>query len=121
MGKLTNVRPRLVAVVSRLPRMTDEHGHDARSEHWRNWYKLARWQRLRQRVFVRDGYVCQRSGVICAGSGDDPNAPVANHIRAHRGDPVLFWDEDNIETVTKQVHDTIIQRAEAAARARGQI
>jgi 5-methylcytosine-specific restriction endonuclease McrA len=67
-------------------------------------------------VFERDGYICQRTGEICAGVGNDPNAPVANHKRPHRGDPKLFWDIDNLETVTKAVHDSIIQREERAAR-----
>jgi hypothetical protein len=37
---------------------------------------------------------------------------VANHKIPHRGDPVLFWDINNIETVTKAVHDSLIQSEE---------
>jgi len=87
---------------------------------WRAWYSTARWQELRQDTFERDGYICQRTGIICAGAHPAPDSPVANHRIRHNGDPVLFWDPDNIETVTKQVHDTVIQAEEAKAYALGQ-
>ena len=121
MAKLSNVKPLVAAAPPLLGRTTDKHGHDDRSEHWRRWYKTARWQKLKVRVHIRDSYVCQRTGVVCAGRGKDWNAPVANHIRAHRGDPVLFWDENNIETVAKQVHDSEIQAEEAKARREGRL
>lgn len=66
-------------------------------------------------MFARDGYICQRTGALCTGTGQMTNASVANHKRPHRGNPDLFWDADNIQTVTKQVqHDTIIQAGEQA-------
>lgn len=43
-----------------------------------------------------------------------PDSPVANHKIAHRGDETLFWDENNVETVTKAVHDSVIQAEEQA-------
>ncbi len=79
---------------------------------WKRWYKTARWERLRQEVFVRDMFICQRSQEMCIGKGNAPNAPIANHIKPHRGDEALFWDIDNIETVSKVVHDSEIQREE---------
>jgi len=82
---------------------------------WKAWYKTARWERLRQQVFLRDLYKCQRSGVLCLGKHPAPNSPVANHKRPHRGDPALFWDADNVETVSKAVHDSIIQAEEQAS------
>lgn len=81
---------------------------------WRKWYNTTRWERLRQQVFVRDGYVCQRSGVLCIGKYPAPNSPVANHKVPHKGDPRLFWDIDNLETVAKEVHDGLIQSEERA-------
>lgn len=121
MAKLSNVKPLIAAAPPLLGRTTDRHGHSASAEPWRKWYGTARWQRLKERVHLRDGYICQRSGVICAGKGQDWNAPVANHKVAHRGDPTLFWDENNIETVTKRVHDSEIQAEEARARAEGRL
>jgi 5-methylcytosine-specific restriction protein A len=79
---------------------------------WRAWYRTARWERLRQKVFLRDLYTCQRSGILCVGKHPAPDSPVANHKRPHRGDPALFWDEDNVETVSKQVHDGLVQAEE---------
>lgn len=87
----------------------------SRSPPWKAWYKTKRWLDLRERVFLRDLYRCQRSGVLCRGKHPAPNSPVANHKRAHRGDPKLFWDEDNVETVSKAVHDSIIQTEEQAS------
>ncbi len=44
------------------------------------------------------------------------DSPVANHKKRHKGDPVLFWDEDNIETVAKVVHDSAVQSEERTGR-----
>lgn len=119
MVKLTNVRPAISSVPPVLARITDEHGHSDAIEPWRRWYKSKRWQQLKQRVHLRDNYTCQRTGIVCAGKGKDWNAPVAHHKIAHRGDPDLFWDENNVITVTKQEHDGPIAAEEAAQRAAG--
>lgn len=79
---------------------------------WRSWYKTARWQRLRLVVFRRDGYVCQKTGVLLVGKYPAPNSPVADHKEPHRGDEDLFWDPKNIETVSKSYHDKQKQSAE---------
>lgn len=89
-------------------------------EPYRAWYQSAQWKRIRQQVFARDNYICQRTGTLCCGKGNEWNAPVANHKRPHRGNRALFFDVENVETVTKQVHDSIIQAEEATARARGE-
>jgi 5-methylcytosine-specific restriction protein A len=81
---------------------------------WRKWYGTKRWSDLRHAVFVRDMYRCQRTGVMAIGRHPAPNSPVANHKVPHRGDPNLFWDIDNLETVTKEVHDKLIQAEEQA-------
>lgn len=81
---------------------------------WRGWYSLKRWRVLRLLVFQRDGYVCRRSGVLLVGKHPAANSPVANHIKPHRGVAALFWDPDNIETVSKAVHDSEIQKEEQA-------
>jgi 5-methylcytosine-specific restriction enzyme A len=53
---------------------------------------------------------------MCAGTGNDPNAPVANHKTPHHGDPALFWDINNIETVTKHIMTASSRlRSEAAS------
>ncbi|MQX46586.1 HNH endonuclease [Sinorhizobium medicae] len=81
---------------------------------WRAWYNTAGWEDLRLAVFLRDKFTCQRTGELCTGTAPAPNSPVAHHKTPHRGNPKLFWDIDNIETVSKRVHDSEIQREEQA-------
>jgi 5-methylcytosine-specific restriction enzyme A len=108
--------------VSRLPNTLGFVSGDAKatdrkrdsSNSWRAWYKTKRWADLRMAVFVRDSFTSKRSGTLCSGKHPAPNSPVANHVIAHRGDPELFWDINNIETVTKEEHDRLIQREEQA-------
>ncbi|RWF65455.1 MAG: HNH endonuclease [Mesorhizobium sp.] len=96
-----------------------EHDRRRDEQEWRGWYKTARWQKLKLRVHVRDGYVCQVTGELCIGKHPQPNSPVADHIVEHEGDPDLFWDEKNIRTVTKAYHDRERQQEQRAARTGG--
>lgn len=120
MGKFKALQPRLASMVSRMGRMvpSDEvernRSRDAEKP-WRSWYKTARWQKLRAQVLVRDAYTCQRTGALLSGRHPAPDSPVVNHRIPHRGDPSLFWDEANLETVAKAVHDREIQQEERAA------
>ena len=79
---------------------------------WRQWYKSARWQRLRIEVLVRDQYTCQQTGVILSGRANAPDSPVVDHIKQHNGDPQLFWDPANLQAVSKAWHDSEKQRQE---------
>lgn len=81
---------------------------------WKAWYKTARWAALKLFVHQRDAYFCQQTGVLCDGVYPAPNSPVADHIRAHRGDATLFWDPSNVQTVSKAYHDSVKQREEQA-------
>lgn len=120
MGKFKALQPRLAPMASRLGRLApaDEvernRTRDAEKP-WRAWYKTARWQKLVMKVRVRDAYTCQRTGAVLGGKHPAPDSPVVNHRIPHRGDPALFWDEDNLELVSKAVHDSEIQREERAA------
>ena len=118
MGRLKNLKP---AVRSLAPRLGPAPGDVKAQDRERNERNKARvlyaspaWKALRLATFVRDGYVCQRSGVLCVGKYPAPNSPVANHRRPHRGDPRLFFDPDNVETVSKAVHDSDVQAEEQA-------
>jgi len=86
---------------------------------YRKWYSTARWQRLAWSCYVRDNFTCQRTGIILAGKYPAPNSPVANHIKPHKGDPVLFWDPANIETIAKSVHDSPVQSEERVGFIKG--
>ena len=98
-----------------MARQQSERQRDAAraADHeYRGWYKLKRWQDLRQAVLVRDLYVCQQTGVLLIGRAPAPNSPVVDHIRPHRGDPALFWSIDNLQSVSKAWHDSDKQRIE---------
>lgn len=82
------------------------------SEPWRAWYHTKRWSRLRWSVLVRDRFTCQHKGcgLIISKTSD----LVAHHKVRHRGNPVLFWDDANVECVCRACHDGPIKAAERA-------
>ena len=59
-----------------------------------------RWQRARKRFLVRHP-LC----VECEREGKLTSATVVDHIRPHRGDQALFWDEKNWQPLCKKCHD----------------
>src|SRR4051812_48913924 len=111
MSRLSALPPRLAPLAPRLHRPRDEHGHGKAAEPGRGWYNLARWKRLRLKVFLRDLYTCQCG---CGHIEGDTSLLVGDHIIPHRGDPDLFWDEDNVQTLFKPCHDKAKQAAERA-------
>ncbi len=118
MGRLTTLPPRLKAMAPRLGYTAgDEAGRLREREKtisWRKWYHSERWKRLRQAVLLRDNYTCQQTGVICMGKHPAGNSPVVDHIKPHHGDERLFWDENNLQTVSKAFHDSEKQKQERA-------
>ena len=77
---------------------------------WKRWYKTARWQALRLKVFLRDLFTCKRCGRI----EGNTSLLVCDHIKPHRGDERLFWDEANLQTLCKPCHDKLKQAEEQA-------
>lgn len=123
MARLTTPPPRLSLLTPRAigaPMATPEQARRAAAP-WKAWYGTERWRRLRREVLIRDLFTCQRTGALLTGRHPAPNSPVVNHKRAHRGDEALFWDIDNLETVSKEIHDGLIQREEQATRGQGGI
>lgn len=39
-------------------------------------------------------------------------ADVVDHVKPHKGDPVLFWDPGNLQSLCKAHHDGTKQRME---------
>jgi 5-methylcytosine-specific restriction protein A len=117
--RLKSLPSRVSAAPSRLGAPPTQTGPSPKRQRfnapWRGWYSTKRWKDLRLKVLVRDNYTCQRSGALCAGTYPAPDSPTVNHKVPHRGDPALFWDEANLETITKEVHDTIVQKEEQAS------
>ncbi|WP_428414512.1 HNH endonuclease [Pararhizobium sp.] len=125
MARLTRLPSRLTALPPRLgaaPAATRKEAEAIRlrerdkDKPWRKWYYTQRWKDLRKAVLERDAYTCRRTGIICVGKHPSPNSPVADHIVAHNGDPELFWDINNVQTVSKGYHDTQKQSQERSYR-----
>lgn len=78
----------------------------------RRLYNTKAWKVLRKEIIARDGGRCRQTGVLLVGAVNAPNSPVVDHIEPHRGNPALFWDPDNLQTVAKSWHDSDKQRTE---------
>jgi len=59
-----------------------------------------KWQKESKR-FLQAHPLC----VQCASEGKYVKATVVDHIKPHRGDQKLFWDESNWQPLCKQCHD----------------
>lgn len=116
MARLTTLKPSLDSLTPRLGYLPGDEKARNRQRYtlspWRAWYASKEWARLRHQCFIRDSYTCQRTGVLCIGKHPAPNSPVAHHKTPHRGDPKLFWSIDNLQTVSKEFHDSVIQAEE---------
>ena len=78
------------------------------------WYKSARWQRMRKAQLQQHPY-CQcphHDGKKLRADDSRYDGAVVDHKQAHREDPRLFWDTNNIQSMTKQCHDSFKQSAE---------
>lgn len=75
-----------------------EHAHDRLLAGERGYN--ARWRRARK-AYLQHHPLC----VKCLEEGKYVQATVVDHIVPHRGDPVLFWDENNWQALCKKHHD----------------
>lgn len=66
-----------------------------------------RWQRARALYLAR-----QPLCVTCLEVNRVTPATVVDHIVPHRGDQVLFWDQDNWQALCKLCHDRKTARGE---------
>lgn len=119
MTKLSTVKPRIGGLGHRLgASAADERERTQQrdtSNAWRAWYKTARWRKLRAKVLERDLFTCQRTGALLTGRYPSPHSAVVDHVKPHRGDPELFWDEENLQAVSKAYHDSVKQAEEQSA------
>nr|WP_253201799.1 HNH endonuclease signature motif containing protein [Clostridium sp. DSM 17811] len=61
----------------------------------------SRWRKARNR-FLKVNPLCVR----CKEQGKITKSNVVDHIKAHRGDKILFWDESNWQSLCKSCHDS---------------
>jgi 5-methylcytosine-specific restriction endonuclease McrA len=83
---------------------------------YRAWYKTGRWRALRTAQLATQPLCerCQSRGVLKA-------ATVCHHKKAHKGDPILFWDAGNLASSCDDCHNTDEQRVERGGKARQQV
>lgn len=60
----------------------------------------SRWRKARNR-YLKANPLC----IHCKEQGKLTRATVVDHIRPHRGDKKLFWDESNWQPLCKKCHD----------------
>lgn len=77
-----------------------------RNKKWRKLYATPAWRIRRSEQLHRVPW-CEP----CKREGKTRIATTVNHINAHHGDPELFF-HGPLESVCKQCHDQMIQRAE---------
>jgi len=108
------IRPRMALAAPRLARLAPQ---DCEAEAPRvrpNWYQTSRWQRLRLSRLRHDRWMCQQTGAPLVGRYPAWNSAAVDHVVPHRWDERLFWDFDNLQSVTKRFHDSAKQRLERA-------
>ena len=74
---------------------------------WDGWYKKQSWRRLRQSQLIKQP-LCQ----ICLSLGIVKQANIVDHVKPHRGNEVLFYDGDNLQSLCKEHHDSFAQQME---------
>lgn len=105
------MKPKTLKGSSRRPRTATE-----RAGRYSQLYTTKRWRKARAR-FLRDNPLC----VMCEAEGRVSAARVVDHIKPHKGDMALFWDEDNWQALCKRCHDSTKQALEKGGRAQRRI
>ena len=77
---------------------------------FKHLYNSARWKRLRVRQLQAEP-LCR----MCAQLKKLVEATVVDHVKAHRGDEELFFDESNLQSLCKPCHDAHKQAQEHSA------
>ncbi len=102
-GRLTMLRPRVQALETQTaPRRPKPSAPSPYTY---------QWQQARLR-FLREHPLC----VMCERDGRAKGASVVDHRVPHKGDPVLFWDESNWQSLCKTHHDSEKQSEEKSGR-----
>lgn len=81
----------------------------AMSQH-KHLYNSARWKRMRARQLEAEP-LCRMHSAL----GQLVPASVADHVKAHRGDAELFFDDTNLQSLCKSCHDAHKQAQEHSA------
>lgn len=107
-------RPAVCRPAHQPARAEQEREYDARRGSATERGYDARWRKARL-VHLAEYPLC----VMCQARGEIRAATVVDHIVPHRGDPVLFWDPSNWQSLCQPDHDRHKQALEAATRGVG--
>ena len=77
-------------------------------------YDTARWKRERA-AFLRAHPLCR----YCEQQGRTSLATVVDHITPHKGDPALFWNQENWQSLCATDHSAAKQQQEKSGTIRG--
>lgn len=105
MPKLKTLKPQLKTLA---PLVRKPLGDRYSAPDYKRWYWTAKWQRLREKVRIRDNFMCRMCGRVLGARGEAH----VDHIQPHKGDEALFWAEDNLQTLCAHCHNALKQRAE---------
>lgn len=106
--KLVTLKPRIKQLnASRLQRSGKAHSYDSFRGNSNDRGYGHRWRKARERYLFKNPCCveCEREGFV------EP-AKEVDHIKPHRGDQVLFWDESNWQSLCKRHHSAKTARGE---------
>ena len=101
------MKPKKPCKHPRCPHLTNNHYCDQHANQYisdrANAYERgysSQWQKARKQFLAKNPLCaeCERTGKLT-------QATVVDHIKPHRGDKMLFWDEKNWQPLCKKCHD----------------
>ncbi len=113
MARLTNLKSGLSTIAPSVAYISTDAKSGPHATPSERWMRSARWLKLRLRVLARDLYTCQMCGRIV---GVTKGSATVDHIKPHRENARLFWDETNLQTLCSSPchskHKQIIEQAD---------
>ena len=85
---------------------TRNRRHDAQRPNSRQRGYTRSWEALRVEFLTLHP--------VCAFEGCGTPAAHVDHIKAHKGNPVLFWNWNNLQALCAHCHNSVKQRQERA-------
>lgn len=87
-------------------------GRSPEAMRYRAWYFTAAWRKLRAHQLAREPR-CR----MCVALKRPTPATIADHVTPHRGDPRLFFDPGNLQSLCATHHSSVKARLEQSGRA----
>jgi 5-methylcytosine-specific restriction protein A len=84
-----------------------KYGRSEQASEYRWLYGTSAWKTLSKVQLAREP-LCR----LCLNLGNSRWATVADHIKRHSGDRMLFFDPDNLQSLCKSCHDSTKQAEE---------